>query len=439
MKEPALPNMTPEDFERLCQSIEGSISKVMNVVEKGLDKAGDAANNAINQAMEKQKQRNSGRPTQAATTNKNAYFAQYSKDAIAKRNAETAIVRSRFKSTAGLTATGVTLTSLGAIFTTSFGVADIASIVGLPFISDPTLTGPVIGGVIAISAFLGLSIWSLVAGVRRLSLARKAKAFQRIFGDREVCSIKELSERTQTDPQRTLAIARKLIRFGMLPQGRIDDDGTCLMVTNESYSLYLQAKHEYDKRLAEERAAREAKRRAGIGGSQTPTAKANAFIGTGNDFIGQITALNVAIDDAQLSEQIVQIETVIGQILDRVRSNPDLLDTVSGLDRLNDYYLPQTVKLLTAYEELEEQPIQGENIVSSRREIEGTLEVLCTAYNKLLDSTFQDLSMDVSSDISVLHAILAQEGLTETPFDADADTGAPDRSAGATDPAHAKS
>ena len=75
------------------------------------------------------------------------------------------------------------------------------------------------------------------------------------------------------------------------------------------------------------------------------------------------------------------------------------------------------MKLLTAYDALEEQQVQGENIKSSRREIESTLDVLIQAYEKLLDDTFADLSMDVSSEISVLNVILAQEGLTESPFD----------------------
>ena len=46
-------DMSKKDFEELCRSIEGSISKVMDAVGKGLDKAGNAANNAINQAIEK--------------------------------------------------------------------------------------------------------------------------------------------------------------------------------------------------------------------------------------------------------------------------------------------------------------------------------------------------------------------------------------------------
>ena len=86
------------------------------------------------------------------------------------------------------------------------------------------------------------------------------------------------------------------------------------------------------------------------------------------------------------------------------------------LTRLMDYYLPTTVKLLDAYKELDAQPIQGENIQKSKKEIEAALDTLSTAFEKLLDSVFKEMAWDVSTDISVLHTVLAQEGLVEDPF-----------------------
>ena len=69
--------------------------------------------------------------------------------------------------------------------------------------------------------------------------------------------------------------------------------------------------------------------------------------------------------------------------------------------------------LLEAYEQLDRQPVDGENIQTAKREIEATLDTLNTAFEKLLDDLFQDTMWDVSSDISVLNTMLAQEGLKE--------------------------
>ena len=86
---------------------------------------------------------------------------------------------------------------------------------------------------------------------------------------------------------------------------------------------------------------------------------------------------------------------------------------IPDLKKLMDYYLPMTVKLLNAYAEMDAMTVQGENILASKREIEATLDTLNRAYEKLLDELFEDMALDVSSDISVLNTLLAQEGLTE--------------------------
>ena len=101
---------------------------------------------------------------------------------------------------------------------------------------------------------------------------------------------------------------------------------------------------------------------------------------------------------------------LVDRIFDRVEENPESIDDIR---KLMDYYLPTTVKLLDAYEELDGQPVQGENIISSKREIEKTIDTLNTAFEKLLDDLFQDTAWDLSSDISVLQMMLAQEGLTD--------------------------
>lgn len=77
------------------------------------------------------------------------------------------------------------------------------------------------------------------------------------------------------------------------------------------------------------------------------------------------------------------------------------------------YYLPTTLKLVNAYKDLEAEPVQGPNIKRSKDEIEETLDTISSAFEKLLDSFYQDTAMDISTDISVMKTMFAQEGLTE--------------------------
>ena len=80
------------------------------------------------------------------------------------------------------------------------------------------------------------------------------------------------------------------------------------------------------------------------------------------------------------------------------------------------YYLPTTLKLVNAYREFEEQSLQGENIDKTKQEICDTLDTINVAFSNLLDGLFEDDALDVSTDITVLEAMFAQEGLTGHDF-----------------------
>ena len=133
----------------------------------------------------------------------------------------------------------------------------------------------------------------------------------------------------------------------------------------------------------------------------------------GNEFLDKIHRSNDAIPGMEISAKTSRMELIVEKIFERAQKHPEI---IPDLKKLMNYYLPMTVKLLDAYEEMDQQPVQGENIQASKKEIEDTLDTLNQAFEKLLDSAFQDTAWDVSSDISVLHTLLAQEGLTDDDF-----------------------
>ena len=137
--------------------------------------------------------------------------------------------------------------------------------------------------------------------------------------------------------------------------------------------------------------------------------KSGRFWTRGNDSLDKIHRSNDAIPGERFQKNL-PYGADHSEDFERAKAHPEI---IPDLNRLMDYYLPMTVKLLNAYEEMDSQPVQGENITSSKKEIEETIDTLNVAFEKLLDSIFEDTAMDVSSDISVLNTVLAQEGLTE--------------------------
>lgn len=269
------------------------------------------------------------------------------------------------------------------------------------------------GGLVLMAVPTVLSGAAAAAGTKMLGRVRRFRDYIRALGGREYCDIKELQAQTGKKSKYVVQDLEKMIQKGWFKEGHLDSKKTCLMVTHKAYQQYteLMTHVEMEENERRKKAEEEQQKHAETVQEQMDLpSDVKAVIQEGEEYLRKIRACNDAIPGEEISAKISRIELLVDKIFDRVEQCPD---TVSDLRRMLEYYLPTTVKLLGAYEELDKQPIQGENIVSSKREIEKTLDTLNVAFEKLLDSLFQDTAWDVSSDISVLHTMLAQEGLTE--------------------------
>lgn len=453
-----VPGMSAKDFQKMCQSVDKAFSQFAQLVNKAADEAAEALGQSPEKNLKAYKELEAKRKAQKKAQKKARKAAQASaayrpqagasgapaahqsqsgapgaapaagspsaspayQAAYAQGGQPLAQVKKRFRSSWGLTASGVVMSACGGVGVMAFAMAAITGLIMGAAAAPAGIATAVVFGLLTAGAATVLGL-----GIGRLRKASRLKALKRIMGNREVCNIDELASRLQLSPKATLSTVRRLIKGGYLPEGRLDDNNQTLMVTDNAYHQYLQFQQAQRQALADQqaaaeaRAAKEAARTAAQAAQQaradrlTPTER--AFVERGQGSLQQMAALNARIDDAAVSQKVTALEEVTARILARAEEEPKV---IAGLDRLNDYYLPTTLKLLEAYDALEEQPVQGENIASSRREIEHTLDVLNSAFEKLLDDTFQELNMDVSADISVLHALLAQEGLTDGPFDA---------------------
>lgn len=244
---------------------------------------------------------------------------------------------------------------------------------------------------------------------KKLARIKHLNAYMKAIGKKEYCNISDLISQTGL-PEKTI---RKdltyMLRKKWFFQGHLDRQETCLILTDDLYDQYccleqqriLEEKNITEKTIKESNPSEEKK---------TLSPEIQKVIDQGDEYIRKIRACNDAIPGQEISEKIDRIELLVDKIFDRVEKEPKY---VSDIKKLMDYYLPTTVKLLEAYAEMDAQPIGGENIQASKKEIEATLDTLNVAFEKLLDSLFQETAWDVSSDISVLNTILAQEGLKE--------------------------
>ena len=137
------------------------------------------------------------------------------------------------------------------------------------------------------------------------------------------------------------------------------------------------------------------------------------LIEEGRRYIAHIRECNDKIPGEEISAKLDRLELVVTRIFREVERRPEL---APELRKMMSYYLPTTQKLIDAYCQFDEQPIRGQNIDSTKREIENALDTINQAFENLLDGFFENTAWDISSDISVLHTMFAQEGLTGKDF-----------------------
>ena len=265
-------------------------------------------------------------------------------------------------------------------------------------------------------AGLAAGVWLVASGINALGKVKRFKTYRRTLGQKTYCALEKLARSVGKSERFVRRELQQMISEGLFPEGHLDREGNSLIISDETYQYYEQSRLQLEQRRQQEAAqqaqkAQEARQAAASAPTHDP--RVQEVLDRGNAFIAQIRSCNDAIPGEEISAKIDRMELIVRRIFLRAEAHPEI---VPDLKKLMDYYLPMTVKLLNAYADMDAQPIQGATIEGSKREIEDTLDTLNLAFEKLLDSVYKDTALDVSSDISVLQTLLAQEGLTEDDF-----------------------
>ncbi len=293
----------------------------------------------------------------------------------------------------------------------------------------------IVGVATGFNMFLPASILAFLFGVHfcvgqsgssRLQMGKRFRRYMQILGDRTYCLVEELAGAVGQSCKFVRRDLKKMISKGYFKEGYLDGKETLLITDRATYQQYLTTQTEYERRVLTQKeqrqheeeeqrmkqaSAKEAAKQADRG-SLSPECR--ELIAEGQRYIQHIHECNDRIPDEEMSAKLDRLETVITRIFREVEKDPSM---VSEMKKMMSYYLPTTRKLLDAYCEMDEQPIRGQNIEKTKKEIEAALDTINGAFENLLDSFFEEQAWDISSDISVLNTMLAQEGLTKKDFE----------------------
>ena len=405
--------MDNHEFEDLGKKIQDIVDNAVNsnsyhelshtinqTVNKAIDSGSEALKNALNSVFD---------PGADPEFRKKSYTYQspyYGKNRKAKQQAARKQSELLYGKTTGENLKGMMMAVSGGILLSGMGLGAMVLLIWMGIGHSGALAAGVLGVLCAGAAGGGAL---LGAGTSRLGRLGRFQKYIRALGDHTYCNFQKLAQAAGKNEKFVKKDISRMIQKGWFLEGHVDEQGTCLITSNETYLQYTQTQKALEQKKQEEekhQAEQERNRK------NTPP-EVQEVLNKGNEFLDKIHRSNDAIPGMEISAKISRMELIVEKIFERAQKHPEI---IPDLKKLMNYYLPMTVKLLDAYEEMDQQPVQGENIQASKKEIEDTLDTLNQAFEKLLDSAFQDTAWDVSSDISVLHTLLAQEGLTDDDF-----------------------
>lgn len=125
--------------------------------------------------------------------------------------------------------------------------------------------------------------------------------------------------------------------------------------------------------------------------------------------LDKLHALNDAIPDPELSAAMTRMEKAGRSIAAAVEQAPD---KARSIDRFARYYLPEVIKLMTTYANMEKNGVKGGNADQVLTELRRNAATTAKAFENQLDALYSAEAMDISTDIEVLDGILKSQNLT---------------------------
>lgn len=296
-------------------------------------------------------------------------------------------------------------------FQTTMGVI-LAVIFGLPLLSilisvlsgsfNSSLAGMILSFLFCLIP-TAAGVYLIHHGKMNRRLCKHFRLSQNFIGPRDYITIEELSQRLNLSEEDTLDEVHAMLEKRMFRQGHLDRQETCLMITDKMYQQYLDLERQQEEKLKQQAQQEQELTEKGLSSEYLEMIKEC------ETYLSNIHQCADDLSGSAVAPKIQRLELIVSRILEAVKKQPK---KAQDLQKFMNYYMPTTWKLLDSYRSFEKEPIQSENIRKTKKEIEETLDTINNAFETLLNDLFQSTAWDISSDISVLETMLAQEGLT---------------------------
>ena len=124
----------------------------------------------------------------------------------------------------------------------------------------------------------------------------------------------------------------------------------------------------------------------------------------------QIDNISKQLEDKTLVENVRQICDTSNKIIDTLSKNPNKLAQARNF--LN-YYLPVTIKILTRYDEIENQKLNTTESQKFMKSVKDMTEKIKSAFNEQLNNMYKSEMIDTDAELKVFETMLKSDGFLD--------------------------
>ena len=250
----------------------------------------------------------------------------------------------------------------------------------------------------------GIGAVLAVIGLQKIQFAKRGIKYQNLLRGADYATIADMSAALSIPEDRIRKDLKKMMGSHLFQNCYFDDEETCFILSKEVYDHYLSMKENLQQKQME------AERMQKLQNEDPNAAALEELRKTGETYIQKIRQINIALPEPEISEKLDKLENVCSRIFGYVVNNPEKLPQIR---KFMSYYLPTTLKLSEAYQELELRAIETDDIRNTKQEIRDALDNINLAFQNLYANLMQKDLIGLSADISALETMLSQEGLIE--------------------------
>lgn len=234
-------------------------------------------------------------------------------------------------------------------------------------------------------------------GIKLKEKSLRFKRYLRELGKSTVITVDELSSAVALDNDDVVDDLKEFIRKDYFKEARLIERDSIFILDNKTYQVYknhtledeILIKEEKEKKVQEENKKEK------------------------NKYFYQLQDIEKNLQ-GNMKNKVSTLVLVVDKIFEFNERNPE---NAQSSYKFMEYYLPTTIKLLNSYVEFSRIEIKGENIQAAMSDIEHSMDTILSAFSKFLDNLYENSTIDIQTDISVLKTVLSQDGLLKNDFE----------------------